>query len=68
MFLVWHQGFLLLIWISFISNISNYTHHKMWDEITYPFDKLLWYSSWMLEIDKQFHRTIYWAYDYLCRD
>ena len=45
--------------------ISNYTHYKVWDEITYPFPKLQWLHHWSLRLDKWFHPTLYWACDYI---
>ena len=41
--------------------LSNYIHYKVWDEITYPFPNF----CWSLGMDKLFHPTIYWAYNYL---
>ena len=33
-----------------------------WNYLSIP--KLQWYSCWSLAMDKQFHPTLYWAYDY----
>ena len=45
-------GTLLLTWFNFNPSI-DYIHHKLWDEITYPFPKM----------DKQFHLIEYVEYD-----
>ena len=37
----------------------------MWAEITYPFPNFNGYTGEVLEIDKQFHPTLYWVCDYL---
>ena len=48
-------GLLLPRWINFSNNRN---HYKMWDEITYPFPKIQWWSG----MDKP---TLYWVCNYL---
>ena len=43
--------------------ISNYIHHKGWDELTHS--KLQRLHRWSLGTEKQFHSKLYWACDYL---
>ena len=44
---------------------SNYIHYNVWDEITYPFLNFQRCKRWSLGVDKYFHPTLYWVYDYL---
>ena len=46
------------------SPISNSIHYKVWDEIVYPFPNFNG-NNWILWMDKQFHRKLYSASDYL---
>ena len=42
--------------------ISNYIHYELLDEITYLFQNC---NAAALGMDKEYHLTFYWAYDYL---
>ena len=37
----------------------------MWDEITYPLPNFSGAAVWSLGMDKYFHPTLYWVWDYL---
>ena len=52
----------LLLTLTLISTwMNNYIHYKTWYEITYPFPNLI-------IMDRLFHPTLYWGWDYLIRD
>ena len=44
---------------------SNYIHHKVWDEITYPIRNFNGCTVEVWEKDKQFHPTLYNGCNYL---
>ena len=52
--------------------MNNYIHYNVWDEMLWSAGwnyftilKLKWCSCWSLWIDKYFHHTLYWTYNYL---
>ena len=47
------------------AQISNYLHYKVWDEITYPFPNFNGATVEVMGMDRWFHLTCFWSYDYL---
>ena len=52
--------------------MNNYIHYNVWHDMLWSAGwnyftilKLKWCSCWSLWIDKYFHHTLYWTYNYL---
>ena len=56
--LIYLRCWIISLWI------SQFIHHKVWDEFTYPVPNCR-HNRWSLGVDNWFHPILFWAGDYL---